>query len=232
MGCSTTEEYDPISDKWTKKADMPTPRWGLSTSLVNGKIYAIGGVQYPKPLATVEEYDPVADTWTKKADMPTARWYHHSSVVNGKIYVIGGTPNDFATIYSVVEEYDPIMNTWSRKTDMPTARASLCTNVVGDKIYAIGGSGKGNALHNPLGIVEEYDPVADAWTKKADMLTARFCLTTCTLDGKIYVFGGCGLGYKTYSSTEEYDTGFKGDLSIVNAKGKLTMTWGEIRRAK
>ena len=28
---------------WTKKADMPTPRWALSASVVNGKIYAIGG---------------------------------------------------------------------------------------------------------------------------------------------------------------------------------------------
>jgi hypothetical protein len=29
---------------WTQKADMPTPRWGLSTSVVNGKIYAFGRV--------------------------------------------------------------------------------------------------------------------------------------------------------------------------------------------
>ena len=28
---------------WTQKADMPTARHTLSTSVVNGKIYAIGG---------------------------------------------------------------------------------------------------------------------------------------------------------------------------------------------
>ena len=29
--------------KWTKKADMPTPRSDFSTSVVKGRIYAIGG---------------------------------------------------------------------------------------------------------------------------------------------------------------------------------------------
>ncbi|MBI1927374.1 hypothetical protein HYR99_24440 [Candidatus Poribacteria bacterium] len=45
--------------KWTKKANMPTARCCLSTSVVNGKIYAIGGAQrWPEMLSTVEEYDP------------------------------------------------------------------------------------------------------------------------------------------------------------------------------
>ena len=55
------------ADTWTKKADMPTARAGLSTSVVSGKIYAIGGEG-----GTVEEYNPVTDTWTKKTRMPTA----------------------------------------------------------------------------------------------------------------------------------------------------------------
>ena len=32
-------------DMWEEKTNMPTPRLGLATSVVNGKIYAIGG--YP-----------------------------------------------------------------------------------------------------------------------------------------------------------------------------------------
>jgi len=52
------EEYDPAMDTWTRKADMPTARSALSTSAVNGKIYAIGGyVGGGTPLSTVEEYD-------------------------------------------------------------------------------------------------------------------------------------------------------------------------------
>ena len=72
---------------WTQKADMPTARWHLSTSVVDGKIYAIGGVGSFKK---VEEYDPATDTWTEKADMPTRRIFIATSVVDGKIYAIGG----------------------------------------------------------------------------------------------------------------------------------------------
>ncbi|MBA7639906.1 N-acetylneuraminate epimerase [subsurface metagenome] len=118
-------------ETWTKKADMPTARLGLSTSVVNGKIYAIGGgysIEGPHS-RTVEEYDPVTDTWTKKADMPTGRLGHSASVVNAKIYVIGGDLRREAS-GATVEEYAPITDTWTTKADMPTKRTFLCTCAV------------------------------------------------------------------------------------------------------
>jgi len=33
--------YDPELDKWTVKANMPSAQLGLSTTAINGKIYAI-----------------------------------------------------------------------------------------------------------------------------------------------------------------------------------------------
>jgi RNA polymerase sigma factor (sigma-70 family) len=47
-------------DIWTKKADMPTERRELSTNVVNGKIYVIGGCEgwANVSVQTVEEYDP------------------------------------------------------------------------------------------------------------------------------------------------------------------------------
>jgi hypothetical protein len=64
-GLSVVEEYDPATDTWTKKSDMPTARFALTSSAVNGKIYAIGGVEawagvnlLGKLLSTVEEYTP------------------------------------------------------------------------------------------------------------------------------------------------------------------------------
>lgn len=97
---------------WTKKADILTRRFALSTSVVNGKIYAIGGsgslLADPEVhFSTVEEYDPLTDTWTKKTDMPTPRGWLSSSEVNGKICAIGGWNNNGTALASVVEEYDP-----------------------------------------------------------------------------------------------------------------------------
>jgi N-acetylneuraminic acid mutarotase len=59
------EEYDPSTDTWTIKEDMPTARHGLSISAVDGKIYVIGGhpVLCEGELSTVEVYDPLTDTW-------------------------------------------------------------------------------------------------------------------------------------------------------------------------
>ncbi|MGD0405021.1 MAG: DUF2341 domain-containing protein, partial [Candidatus Bathyarchaeia archaeon] len=38
-----TYAYDPTSNTWTKKTDMPTPRWGEISLQCNGKIYVMGG---------------------------------------------------------------------------------------------------------------------------------------------------------------------------------------------
>jgi N-acetylneuraminic acid mutarotase len=190
-------------DTWTRKADMPTARWGLSTAVVDGKIYSIGGGQSPYGtyMSTVEVYDPETDTWTTgKADMPTGRAFAGASVVNGKIYVVGGSPGPEASTSSV-EEYDPATDTWTRKTNMPTARNVLSTSAVNGKIYAIGGA----YTTNPAA-VEEYDPATDTWTKKANMPTARNGLSTSVIDGRIYAIGGStSFGGSGISTVEEYD---------------------------
>jgi N-acetylneuraminic acid mutarotase len=66
-GIAVVEVYDPATDTWTRKADMPTPRADLTASAVNGKIYAIGGTRHVAvdALPIVEEYDPATDTWTQ-----------------------------------------------------------------------------------------------------------------------------------------------------------------------
>ena len=184
------EAYDPATDTWTKKAYMPTARGSLSASVVNGKIYAIGGGSsyfQPRALSTVEMYDPATDTWTKKADMPTARGGFSTSVVNGIIYAIGGWPVGSSRL---TQAYDPATDTWTEKADMPTARAFLSTSVVNGKVYAIGGSSTDSTFSYGLSTVEEYDPMTDTWTKKADMPTARHSLSTSVVNGIIYAIGG------------------------------------------
>ena len=187
---------------WTRKADMPTVRTGLSASVVNGKIYVIGGGK-DKAFSIVEEYNPATDTWTEKADMPTPRCILSTSVVNGKIYAIGGGPNPNVSL-STVEEYDPATDTWTEKADMPTARYGLSTSVVNGKIYAIGG-----ILHPPpwvsLSTVEEYDPATDRWAKRTDMPTAKYGLSTSVVNGKIYAIGGFLNLTSATSTVEEYD---------------------------
>jgi len=188
------EEYDPVSDTWTTKANLPTKRSGFAWGVVNNKIYIIGGGS----IGTLnEEYDPASDTWTTKSPMPTARYGLAIGVVNNKIYAIGGADSN-DNVLNTNEEYNPISDTWTTKSPMPTARGSIGIGVVNNpsdgtsKIYAIGGSiNVGDAVTT----IEVYDPASDIWTTKAPMPAKRALSAIGVVNNKIYIIGG-------YSVTE------------------------------
>ena len=163
-GLNTVEVYDPATDTWETKISMPTSRFGLSTSVLDEKIYAIGGRRYPEQpniVSIVEMYDPLTDEWTEKRDMPTQRYDQSSSVINGKIYAIAGYYNcTNGPIYQRVEEYDPVEDKWIVKTDLPDAIGGLGTCSVNGKIYAMGGTTTTHPFTR-INTVYAYDPVAD-----------------------------------------------------------------------
>jgi N-acetylneuraminic acid mutarotase len=212
---TTLEAYDPTTNTWTPKADMPTARGGLGASVVNGILYVVGGAGSCAPpcfitsLATVEAYDPATNTWTTKADMPTPRIGVAVEVVNGILYAIGGFssccgPNGPFGALATVEAYDPATNTWTTKTPMPTARGALAASIVNGVIYAIGG-GNGSTV---FATVEAYDPTTNTWNTKTSMPTPRAIHNgTGVVNGIIYAFGGIdiccpGIGLNT---AEAYD---------------------------
>ncbi len=225
---STLEEYDPITEKWTKKADMPTPRGMLSVCALNGKIYAIGGVS-PGTTSATEEYDPKTDKWTKKTDMPTPRSFLSVCALNGKIYAIGGIDENLKTL-PTVEEYDPVKNKWSKKANMLTPRAFFSAISFDNKIYCFGGlamaGSKANGRNKDeiyLSSVEEYDPITDKWTKKANMPTGRAGLSTSVVNGFIYAMGG-----QIPSGEKVFLTERPISLSVIEKYDPKTDKWTKI----
>ena len=194
--------------QWTRKADMPTARYDFSTSVVDGKIFAIGGQVRLKQdefgdmvLSKVEMYDPETDTWEQRADMPTPRSAVSTSVVDGKIFVIGGEQLKKIKGYRgwalegkklpTVEMYDPVTDTWTQKADMPTPRSYLSTSVMDGKIYAIGGMSS-STEQGRLETVEVYDSATDTWAKTESINHARSCAAISVVNGEIYAMGGRG----------------------------------------
>jgi len=216
--------------QWTMRSPMPTARYGLSTSVVNGKIYAIGGRAGEQLYSIVEVYDPESDTWTRKADMSTSRYLHAASVVNGKIYIMGGAEGNIGPT-KLVEEYNPATDTWKRRADLPTKRDRFSASVLNGKIYAISGFQSGSLVPT----VDEYDPATDTWRRRASIQTARGTLSTSVVDGKIYAIGGSGTGI-----VEEYDPGTdtwttktdmstaRGGFSTSTVDGKIYAIGGTI----
>jgi N-acetylneuraminic acid mutarotase len=153
---SKVEVYDPETDTWATRADMPTPRSHMTVSAVGGKIYAIGGGarivagRSGEYRPVLEVYDTATNRWAQAADLPTPRSVMSSSVVDGRIYVMGGAfhrgPTSSteellrtARTLSVVEVYDPASGRWTRGADLATARGWFSTSVVNGKVYVVGG---------------------------------------------------------------------------------------------
>jgi len=102
-------EYDESIDLWNVRTDMPTARHGLTTSVVDSRIYAIGGIDgFGTALSTVEEYDPDNNTWTTKTPLVRGRSYHGAGTVGDLVYVFGGREDDqVPIILSSIAAYAP-----------------------------------------------------------------------------------------------------------------------------
>src|ERR1700693_1230340 len=119
----TVEAYDSVTDIWTTKTPMPTARYAHATGVINGILYAAGGLANVSAniTHTLGAYDPVTDTWSTKAPMPTARYGATAGVVNGILYVVGGTNFNSGNYGNIVEAYDPVTDTWTTKALFPQA---------------------------------------------------------------------------------------------------------------
>jgi hypothetical protein len=224
-------EYDPIADKWTKKATAQFHKRGTPLAVLNGKIYAIGGVTVAETtcLSVIEEYDPAKDIWTRKRDLPSPLAWCSACTVDDKIYVFGGW-NGGGAIQTVME-YDPNADKWTKKTDMPDAMLFLPKSapVINGKVYIMGGLN--NLVSSKMQI---YDLKTDTWTKGLDMPTARYSSAAVAHKNKIFVFGGAtGADFANNQmptpKVEEYDIYGGNPPKAINAKGKMPSTWGTLK---
>lgn len=146
------EVYDPKTNEWDKRVNLPTPRDHLTVSVVNGKLYAIGGridVNYNRNLNVNEVFDPKANRWETQSAMPTPRSGITSQAVHGKIYVFGGETG--AGTFNRNEVFDPKSNEWKTMEPMPHPCHGLGSAVVEGKIHLITGGpnpgGGGSRYH-------------------------------------------------------------------------------------
>jgi N-acetylneuraminic acid mutarotase len=153
--------FDPGSNSWSVGTPLPTGRAELGAAVLNGQIFAIGGVAEGAGTTNlVEVYDPVAGTWSAAPPLPAPRVSAAVAVRDGKIYVAGGTDNwALKTAVNTTFVFDPGTNSWSTTTPLPTARWATKGAVIGDVLYVVGGAGE-----NGAGTANEAYPFAAAAT--------------------------------------------------------------------
>ncbi len=204
---NSVEVYDPQTDVWAPRSNMPVARHDFGVAVIDKKIYLIGGLlSQNEETGRVDIYDPATDTWdTSKPAMPTKRAYLAVAAVDRNIYAIGGSLANDRGLFANVEVFDVDRNTWTTKAPLPTARDEMAVAVVNGKIWVIGGWDVPGA-QIPSNKVEVYDPVSNTWAGKAALPEPWAPdFNTAVLNGKVYVFGGIDEQGKITNRVQVYD---------------------------
>ena len=207
--------YDPGTNTWTRKRDLPaiggpSHDWTVGsngvTGVIRNKLYVVtlcstlsyseygcvGDLTGPR----LFRYNPGTDRWVALAPpFPRATYTSEvytlaGGVIGGKFYLMGGDHRNNGWL----SVYDPATNQWTPKTPLELARHGVATAVLANKLYVMGGSRIRNSLDEILDITIVYDPVTNLWTRRASLPSPRAGMagTTVLRSGKprIEVVGG------------------------------------------
>jgi N-acetylneuraminic acid mutarotase len=153
-------QYNPTSDHWTRKADMPaSSRWEAAGFSIASKAYIFGGEPCDRCVRYLQdswEYDAISDSWKQLPDFPgVARWRSTGFSINGIGYAVGGEFNSGNSRLGDFWKFDPNSATWTQLEDFPGGnRAGAVVFVINNKAYF--GTGLGTASY--LNDFWEFDP--------------------------------------------------------------------------
>ena len=182
--------YDPETDHWQSRADLPVPLGSIGVCAFDGQIFVSGGInQDHQPLKSLFRYDPGTDTWHREPDMLSPRYRHSAVAVDGKLYIMGGVNDPLTTAGTkLAEVYDPLTKSWRAISSVPTQICEMASVVIDHDIYLLGGKVTLNS--GILNTVLKYKVSADSW-RKVDELPGKLCLTAaCTDERCIFLLGG------------------------------------------
>ncbi|UZO82526.1 malectin domain-containing carbohydrate-binding protein [Aquimarina sp. ERC-38] len=208
---NATEIFDPKTNTWSKGAPIPVSVTHAGKAVVGQDIWIIAGFIGNHPgTATdkVQIYNTQKDTWTEGPSLPNPRGSGAAAYFNEKIHFFGGLLPDRRT--DVGEHYVLDINNlsagWKAAAPLPNPRNHLSAATVNGKIYAIGGQYGHDGGVDDQNFLDEYDPVTNEWTRKANLPSDRshFEPGTIVHNDKIIIVGG-RRGNFFYEDITEYN---------------------------
>lgn len=182
---NNAEYFDFNEKKWRTIAPMIIPRKYAGCALLDGQLYAVGGVNKEyADLVTVESYNPCVGQWNSVASLNKCKGALAVAVLEGWLYAAGGSHNGSAL--KSVERYDPIKNEWTQVANMRLPRSNFGMASLQGRLFACGGyCGISEIEH-----VECYDPMTNKWSDMSSMNKSRQNHAVVTFGDRIYVIGG------------------------------------------
>jgi len=171
--------YDVKTGKWKRKADLPAKRTNLAAVALNGKVYALGGLDPFFASRSAFVYDPKRNTWSKSAPLPEAMHALAAVAFQGEIWTIGGQVSSGKPTRHVWI-YNPRQDRWRAGPATPIALETAGASVAGSRIYVV--------LERKY---LTYDARTQRWTRGPSLQVPRHALAVYAIKGMLYAMGGC-----------------------------------------
>lgn len=182
--------YNPVTNTWVRKADMPAAGFDGAQGVIGGRLYVYVGNDFFTSGDHFFRYNPATNTWVTLPRPPVQHASGMGGVINGKFYLVGGF-GFFSDANATLNVYDPATNTWTTKASMTEPRLHLAGGVIKGKLYVAGGSTIGKTGGFTVrATLEVYNPATDRWTRKRSMPTARSSAAGAVASGRLFVIGG------------------------------------------
>lgn len=199
LGASNqVDVYDPASDTWTRRSDMPTGVTHLNPAIdeKTNTLWLAGGFKgrHPGPVvAEVWKYDIAADHWTAGPPLPEPRAGGGLAVIGRKLHYFGGYKSDRQT--DAGEHWSLSLDggtSWAAEAEMHHPRGHVAAAVLDGKMYSLGGDHGHDATQIDLPFCEVYDPATKSWKEIASLPDGRshFESSTIIYRGGILLVGG------------------------------------------
>jgi N-acetylneuraminic acid mutarotase len=194
---NTFYAYDPSSDTWVQKANIPVALNSATSFVLNAKGYMICGTNN-NLVNTVYAYDPVADSWQAKGNFPgVPREAAGGFTLNGKGYLCGGFIGG-GNCSSEMWQYNDTADTWTQMTSMPgPGRNGTFDMIINGKVYVGLGANAGTSLW--YSDMYYFNPDSDTYTPITDFPTPLGGCVSFTMGQVGYV--GLGFDGATYINT-------------------------------
>ena len=196
-----TYEYDPLSDRWRKIADMPTPRAASGVAVVGTRIYIAGGLSGSTVYDNFDVFDTATGVWSSLPRLANRRDHLTAQSIGSRIFVMAGRSG--SQFVNATEEYDTESGILRARAPIPVPRGGVGSGVINGKIIVFGGEGNSGRSEQTFEEVHEYDPANDTWRELAPMPTPRHGLYGVTMNDRIFVPGGGPIIGATYSNAHE-----------------------------
>jgi Kelch motif len=201
---SSTEVWDPATDKWTSGGDLHQRQWRPTLlGLKDGRVLALHGLictpqvtfdkcapESCRPSAQGEVWDPARAKWATIAPYTIDRPGEVGAAVltDGRVLIAGGAGED-----ARAEIWSPTTGAWSVTAPMSLNRVGAQVTALADgRALVTGGRASLDFGSSVLRAAEVFDPRTNGWTATSPMQSARLEHSAALLaDGRVLV-AGCG----------------------------------------